>query len=744
MNTYIRSLPLRRKVALLIAAASIAGLALAGVAMLFYELTVFRPQLVRDARSQADLIRVNSVAALQFDDRRAAAENLATLRQRPEILGAALFAADGRLEARYSAANAPPVPGTLTEGVRLRAGHLQLIEPIVVDRQRIGWLVLQYALPSVWQRLAGYGIMALVVLLALGTAGILLLSLLERSVTRPLVALTDAAREIGRTGRYGLRVPDRAGDEIGEMTQEFNRMVATVEAQQSDLRRGETRLRLALETARMESWFLDLSGGTDTALTKLLDDVHPDDRVAVAGAVRTAVEQGSAFEIEFRAAGRNEERWIAMRGQPFGQELGAGGNLIGVAQDVTEQRRMARQLVESQRMEAIGNLAGGIAHDFNNLLTGMLGYLKFIRRQLPQESPLLDDVDQVDRAAQRAASLTSQLLSYARRQMVVPTEVDLTATITGLEPMIRRLVGEDVVILTDLQPDLGPTRVDAGQIEQVLLNLVANARDAMPRGGTLRIATRHVQDLRARELPGAAPGAYIAVDVSDTGVGMTPEVLARAFEPFFTTKPVGAGTGLGLAMCYGIVKQSGGHIEVESDPGRGSRFTVLLPREARSTRHQPTNGAPMAPVRGSETVLLVEDDPTVRELTARMLGERGYAVLAASNAAEALACAELHRGEIHLLLTDVVMPGGNGAELAGQLTARYPGLPVLFMSGYTADVVLRQGLVQDSVAFLTKPFTEDQLSRAVRQVLERGPNAAAPAPAPASSPEAQPGARRPG
>jgi signal transduction histidine kinase len=716
VNAYIRSLPLRRKVALLIAAASVAGLALAAAAVLLYELTIFRPQLVRDARTQADLIRVNSIAALQFDDRRAAAENLATLRQRPEILGAALFLADGRLEARYAAPGAPPMPETLSEDVRFLPGRLQLIEPIVVEGQRIGWLTLQYALPSVWQRLAGYGIMALVVLLALGTAGILLLGLLERSVTRPLIVLTAAAREVTRTGSYGLRVPDRAGDEIGEMTQAFNRMIATVEAQQNDLRRGETRLRLALEAARMETWHVDLSGGTEPGLTQLLDRVHPDDRAAVGKAVRRAIDGGSAFEVECRAAAQGEERWIAMRGQPFGQDGGTGGHLIGVAQDVSQQRRMARQLVQSQRMEAIGNLAGGIAHDFNNLLTGMLGYLKFLRRELTG-SRLLEDVDQVDRAAQRAAALTSQLLSYARRQMVVPTEVDLTVTVAGLEPMIRRLVGEDVMVLTDLQPDVGFTRVDAAQIQQVLLNLVANARDAMPRGGTLRITTRRVEDSRPRDDPDAAPGAHVVVDVSDTGVGMTPEVLARAFEPFFTTKPVGAGTGLGLAMCYGIVKQSGGYIEVESEPGRGSRFRVLLPYEAGSTALPVPDGPALPAPRGQETVLLVEDDPMVRELGARILGEHGYTVLSASNAAEAHACAELHQGEIDLLLTDVVMPGGNGLELADQLTARYPRLPVLFMSGYSADIVLRQGLAPESVEFLTKPFTEEQLGQAVRRAL---------------------------
>ncbi|HUR93285.1 MAG TPA: ATP-binding protein [Gemmatimonadales bacterium] len=718
MNRYVRALPIRQKVALLVAAASIAGLVLAGGAVVAYELTTYRPRLVADARTQADLIRVNSTAALQFNDDKAAAENLATLRARPEILGAALFDADGRMVARYAAPGAPPPPRELAEGVRFLPGQLLVIERIVVDGQLVGWLSMRYVLPSFWQRLPGYGIMALVVLLALVTTGLLLLGMLGRSVTQPLLALTGAAREISRTGRYRLRVPDRAGDEIGELTDAFNRMVATVEVQQTALQRNETRLRLALEAARMESWHLDRSRGIDACLAELLERVHPDDRESVARAIRAADQAQRGFAVEFRAPGA-EERWVAMRGQPFAGDDGADAHLIGVAQDVTEQRQIARQLVQSQRMEAIGNLAGGIAHDFNNLLTGMLGYLGFISRRLPPDSPLHADVAQVDRAARRAALLTSQLLSYARRQMVVPTVLDLNATVGNLEPMIRRLVGEDVQVVTDLDEDLGATRVDAGQMEQVLLNLVANARDAMPQGGTVRIHTRNVERDRPREgdNEAAAPGAYVAVEVSDTGVGMTPEVLARAFEPFFTTKPVGAGTGLGLAMCYGIARQSGGHIEVESEPGKGSRFTVLLPRVARPDGAAAA-GAPPEPQRGQGTILLVEDDPTVRELAVRMLRDQGYTVLSAEHSAAALECAERHRGAIQLLLTDVVMPGGrNGRELAELVTAMYPGVPVLYMSGYTVDVVLRQGLVQEGVAFLAKPFTEAELGRAVRQAM---------------------------
>jgi signal transduction histidine kinase/ActR/RegA family two-component response regulator len=721
----IRQRPIRQKVALLIALASVMGLLFAGAAVVVYELTTFRPRVVRDARTQADLIRVNSLAALQFDDPRAAAENLATLRRRPEILAATLFRPDGGVLARYAPPGAPEPPGKLAEGIRFLPDRLVLVDRMETDGQLAGWLALQYAMPPLWRRLPEYSIMVLVVLLALGTAGVLLLGMMGKSVSAPLLSLAGAARQISETGNYRLRAPARTGDEIGALTQAFNRMVETVEDQQGALQQNEARLRLALEAARMETWVADLSTGSEAALAGLLARVHPDDRADVAGRIRAAVEAGGGFEVEFRTARDDgEERWSALRGQVFAGPGGGTPRLIGVAQDVTEPRRMAQQLIQSQRMEAIGNLAGGIAHDFNNLLTGMIGYLAFARRRLPPDAVAQDDLAQVDRAARRAAALTSQLLSYARRQMVVPSVVDLNATVAALEPMIRRVVGEDVEVATQLDADLGSTRVDPGQLEQVLLNLVANARDAMPAGGSLRIRTRNVTlgDERARQHPEARAGDFVAVDVVDDGSGMTPAVMARIFEPFFTTKPPGAGTGLGLAMCYGIVRQSDGHIEVESEPGRGSRFTVLLPREVPFTATSATAAAGGTERPGGrETVLLVEDDETVRRLTARMLEEAGYTVVEAENAAGATDCADARDGAIDLLLTDVVMPGGGGRELAEVLTARYPGLKVLYMSGYTADVVLRQGLVQESVAFLAKPFTETALAEAVRQTLDGRP-----------------------
>jgi signal transduction histidine kinase/ActR/RegA family two-component response regulator/HAMP domain-containing protein len=717
--SWLRDRPLRQKVALLIGAASIIGLLLAGGAVVLYEVTTFRPRAARDARTQADLIRANSIAALQFRDRDAAAENLATLRNRPEILSASLFGADGVLVARYASPGAPPAPSVLSPGIRFLPDRLVLIDRMEVDGQLVGWLSLQYELPPLWRRLPQYGIMAAVVLLALGTASALLLGMLGRSVSAPLRRLAGAARQITETGDYRLRVPSSQGDEIGALTDAFNHMVATVAEQQEALQQSEARLRLALEAARMETWVVDLPGGGNALLDGLLDRVHPEDRATVTERVRAGITGRAGFAVEFRApAAAPEQRWTALHGQVFLDGSGGPARLIGVAQDVTEQHRIEQQLIQSQRMEAIGNLAGGVAHDFNNLLTGIIGYLGFVQRRLQPDAAVHEDLAEVERAARRAAALTSQLLSYARRQMVVPVSVDLNATVAALTPMVRRLVGEDVEVTAELQEPLVPTRVDPGQLEQVLLNLVANARDAMPSGGVLRVRTREVvlTEQAARLQAEARPGSYVALDVEDTGVGMSPEVLAHIFEPFFTTKPPGSGTGLGLAMCYGIVKQSGGHIMVESEPGRGSRFTVLLPQDTARLEKADAAAAGDASS-GRETILLVEDDVTVRDVTGRILRDLGYKVVEAGSAAEGRARARETDGRIDLLLTDVVMPGGSGRELAEELTATHPGLAVLFMSGYTPDVVLRQGVVQEAVAFLPKPFTAPALAEALRHAL---------------------------
>ncbi len=402
--------------------------------------------------------------------------------------------------------------------------------------------------------------------------------------------------------------------------------------------------------------------------------------------------------------------------------LGGPGHPEGVLStlvDLTERKRLEEQYLQAQKMEAVGQLAGGVAHDFNNLLTIISGCSELLFESLPPDDARRELVREVARAGDRAAALTRQLLAFSRRQVLAPRVLDLNALVADLSKMLRRLIGEDVELTTVLQEGLWEVTADPGQLEQVLMNLAVNARDAMPRGGRLTVETANVElgEDFARAHPEVRPGRYVLLAVSDTGVGMTPEVQARIFEPFFTTKERGKGTGLGLATVYGIVQQSGGHVTVASEPGVGTTFQVYLPRAERAGRVSVAPaGRPAAA--GSETVLLAEDDDAVRFFTRIALEQAGYAVLEATGGEEALALAERHAGPVHLLVTDVVMPRLGGRELAGRLQGRYPGLKVLFLSGYTDDAVVRHGVLHEEVNFLQKPFTPAALTQKVREVLD--------------------------
>jgi len=441
-------------------------------------------------------------------------------------------------------------------------------------------------------------------------------------------------------------------------------------------------------------------------------------------------EEVARFEREVWPALLEQGRWrgeaVGKRtdGTTFPQELSLaampGGMLVAVVRDITERRRLEEQFRQAQKMEAVGQLAGGVAHDFNNLLTAISGYASLVRDALPPSHPSRDDIGQVLAAAERASNLTRQLLAFSRRQIIAPSIVSLNDIILNLGKMLRRLISENIEMEIIPAPDLGAVRVDPGQIEQVLTNLVVNAGDAMPNGGKLTIETANVRlDAEyARQHVGVAPGDYCLLAVSDTGCGMTDEVKARIFEPFFTTKEPGRGTGLGLATCYGIVKQSGGHIWVYSEPGKGTTFKIYLPRVAAQPTAVPKREEELPLVRGQQTVLLVEDEPTVRSFAARILREMGYSVLEAANGSEALNLAtQKADAPIHLLLTDVVMPQMGGEKLARRLKAIHPEMKVLYISGYTVNAVVHQSEIDEGVAFLQKPFTTAGLAEKVREVL---------------------------
>src|SRR5213082_2572935 len=381
--------------------------------------------------------------------------------------------------------------------------------------------------------------------------------------------------------------------------------------------------------------------------------------------------------------------------------------------DVTDQRRLQQQVLQSQKMEAVGRLAGGVAHDFNNLLTVITSYSDLVLEGLAPGDAKRDDLEQVRKAADGAAALTRQLLAFSRQQVVEPRVVSLNTVVEGLQKILRRVIGEDIEVTIALAPDLESVRADVGQLEQVLMNLVVNARDAMPTGGRLTVETANVEHdpEYARDREAAAVRRFAMLAVTDTGCGMDEATKARIFEPFFTTKETGKGTGLGLATVYGIVKQAGGFITVDSEPGRGTTFKVYLPRVDEPAEPAVARIAPAEPRRGTETVLVVEDAASVRMVTRQVLERHGYKILEAPNGDTALRLAAKHHGPIDLLLTDVVMPGLTGRQLAGQLSLLRSEMKVLYVSGY-ADTV------EPGAAYLQKPFAPEALARRVRDVLD--------------------------
>ena len=394
-------------------------------------------------------------------------------------------------------------------------------------------------------------------------------------------------------------------------------------------------------------------------------------------------------------------------------------HFIAIARDITTNRRLEEQVRQKLKMEAIGQLAGGVAHDFNNLLTVITGQTELLLERLPEGDPVREDAQEIGQAAQRAAELTQQLLAFSRKQVLVPTVIDLNAVIGKMERMLRRLIGEDISLVTIEASRLGRVKVDIAQVEQVVMNLAINARHAMPRGGKLTLETQNVEldEAYARTHADVRPGPYVMLAVSDTGVGMATETLTRLFEPFFTTKEIGRGTGLGLATAYGIVKQSGGSISVYSELGHGTTFRIYFPQVEEPLDRTPTRRS-AAGVQGTETILLVEDEDAVRRLARRILERNGYTVLDAADGERAIELGKQHEGPIHLLLTDVVMPRMSGRAVAEAITAARPSVKVLYLSGYTVNAVVHNGVLDAGTSLLEKPFTADRLAAKVREVLD--------------------------
>ena len=446
----------------------------------------------------------------------------------------------------------------------------------------------------------------------------------------------------------------------------------------------------------------------------------PDDRLEESAAFRQRLLAGQSFSdlVTTRQRKDGTRIEVSLSTAPLRDVSDAAVGVIFMYSEVTERRHLEEQLRQAQKMEAVGQLAGGIAHDFNNILAVIMSYGDLMLGELGEDAPMSADVREVTAAAARAAGLTRQLLAFSRRQVLQPHVVQLNVLIRNLEKMLRRLLRESIELTTTMEPGLGYVYADAGQIEQVLVNLVVNARDAIAFAGEISIATSNVQiDAEYGRLhAGASPGAYVVVSVSDTGCGMTPDIQERIFEPFFTTKERDRGTGLGLSTVYGIIKQSGGYVWCYSVPGKGTTFKVYLPRVESADDPTPTP-APSPAARGSATILLVEDESPVRLVASRILRQSGYTVIEAPDGVTAVALCAAHSGPLDLVVTDMVMPGMTAHELAAQVRAIRPGVRVLFMSGYTEDAALRQQAFEPGALFLEKPFTVQTLTRAVQGAL---------------------------
>ena len=725
--------------------------------------------IVAKANSIAEIAAYGATAGVVFDDPETVQEMLTAVAQNEDVVyatvtdtvGRVLVHVYGKAAGTLHGLNLPPGAAD-EEHIHISSAPIEYLER-TIGEVRLG-LSLAQLQEEVSRSRANVAMVSLLIF-AMGIIGVFAVSAL---VTVPLKRIVHTVEEVS-AGDLSRRTGLRSRDELGYLGRAFDRMVTRLEQAHSELRavnrdleervhertaelereveerrraeeavrESEHQFRTMIESAAIGVALVNETGRileVNPALSTMLgynrDAIMAD---GIGELVRTA--DGNAPWSAYRAIVRGEREevieevrcravngpllWGRAVASAVRDRSGALQFAIVMIENITERKELEERFLQSQKLEAVGRLAGGIAHDFNNLLTTINGLSALLLEEMPGRDALRADVEEIRAAGERAATLTAQLLAFSRKQVVQPEVLDLNAAIHDLAAMLRRMIGEDIALDLELADKLPAIKADRGHITQIVMNLAVNARDAMPRGGKLRVCTSVValDDTRVARLGTASPGDHVRMTVEDNGHGMDESTMRRIFEPFFTTKAIGKGTGLGLATVYGIVKQAGGGIDVHSQPGRGSTFTIFLPVSAAYTAPPRTAPASAAPG-GGETILVVEDEDAVRSLVARVLRTRGYRVLEAASGTIALEVVDAHIGSIDLILTDVIMPGMSGPDLVRRLIAERPTLRVIYMSGYTQDEVLHHGVRQDAASFLEKPMTPGGLAARVREVLD--------------------------
>ncbi|HVN95598.1 MAG TPA: ATP-binding protein [Syntrophorhabdaceae bacterium] len=773
---FFRNIPIKKKLILLCVLTTASGLFLAGIVFIVNEVFSSKAVLMQELKGIADTVGKSSAGALVTHDRQGMEETLGHLNFMPHIMYAAVYDVEGRVFAHYQRGDYKPLPqagASGEQGYHFGIRHLAIFQNIVSDEKPIGAVYMVYDLNKFYFTVFRHGVMLCAVMALSLLISYLLSSRLQKIVTEPLLELTSLMGVISKKEDYALRAVARNKDETGYLAQGFNEMLKKMQERDGELKDyrrhleklvekrteelSEINRHLQQELVKRESAERALRESEDMYRTIFENTgnasiiVEDDTTISLANTEFEKLSGYSLQDIE------KKKSWIEFFDKAYAEQMkeyhylrrinplaapkqyearfvdksgvtkdvyltvalipGTKKSVLSIL-DIDDRKDLEEQLRQSQKMEAIGQLAGGIAHDFNNILTTVIGYSGMLQMKMDPESPLKEYVESIMSSAERATHLTQGLLAFGRKQVLAPKIIDLNDTIRNVEKLLRRLIGEDIELVTAFNQSAVMIFADSGQLSQVLMNLAANARDAMPDGGILTIRTE-IATLEGdpAKLYNSKPRKYALLTVSDTGSGMDKDTSRKIFEPFFTTKEVGKGTGLGLSIVYGIVRQHQGLIDVVSEPGKGTLFKIYFPLKRPSDDKRADS--PVQEIRGGqETILVAEDDPHVRELTRDILEEYGYHVIEACDGEDAVAKFRQKEGEISLAVLDVIMPKKNGKMVQEEITGIRPDIKTIFMSGYTADIIHKKGVFEEGIHFIAKPIISHTLLRKVREVLD--------------------------